>query len=658
MPYWWQRRKRWYAGRRRYTRNYRRKFKPRRSRKVLYRRRHRRPIKRRRRRRRTKVRRKLPFLRLLQWQPASIRKCKIKGFQTLVLGANGKQFRNSLTAEREWTPPKVPGGGGFAVSTYSLGFLYEQYKFRNNIWTASNQGKDLVRYTGGKITFYRHDYIDFIVYYSREYPMTINQFTYSQTHPHSLLLKKHKIIIPSKITNPNGKRKITKTFKPPRQMVNKWFFADTFESTPLLLLQACACDLTFVHLGRQGENQLMNLFYLNEKFYLDGSWGKNRQSDQPYTPVSTWKGTLTGTDYQNKAVNFVMPTKYTESINYTTGWFSTQILQLKTVSTPTTEVPVGIARYNPTIDDGKNNSIWLSSTLTYNHNKPQDRVLFFDNLPLWLLLFGWTDYVLKIKGDPAFLDSYILVIQSNYIRSAKTHGTSNIYIPLDESYIKGNAEYNTTPFPQQQEKWFPTLRHQLETINNIVKCGPNIARPEGKISNWELHCHYSFFFKWGGDDNLPTEVQDPGTLPTYPVPDKFSQTIQIYDPKTQTPQSIFHTWDYRRGQLTATAIKRMQENLPDESISSTDSDFHSPPKKIKLSRNDPPCEEKETEIQTCLQKLFEEPTCPEQATQENILQLIQQQQQQQHSIKQQFFKLLTHLKRTQRQMQLQAGILE
>lgn len=558
----------------------------------------------------------------------------------------------------DWTPPTVPGGGGFAVSTYSLGYLYEQYKYKNNIWTTSNEGLDLVRYTGGKITFYRHDYIDFIVYYTRSYPMKIGQFTYPQTHPHNLLLKKHKLIIPSKLTNPNGKRKYKLKFKPPRQMVNKWFFADTFEPTPLLMLQASATDLTFVSMGKQSENQLTNFFYINDKFYLDKSWGKHRETNNPYKPVSTWSGNLQGTDYQDKPYTFNMPTTASSSIDYTTGWFNSKLLKLKKVSAPTTATPIGIARYNPTLDTGEGNSVWLTSVIVPNYTKPADKTLYFDNLPLWMLLFGWTDYVLKLKGDPTFLDSYLLVIQSKWIRSAKEHSSSTIYAPIDESFINGNSQYNSTVVPQQKTKWFPTLKNQLESINNIVKCGPNIARPEGKLSNWELHTKYSFFFKWGGADNIPPAVTDPSTKPTYPVPDTINQNVQIKNPKTQIAASIFHTWDYRRGAITASALKRVQENLPDESISSTDSDFHSPPKRFKLNRNDPPCEEKETEIQECLQALFEKPTYQETQETTNPILLIQQQQQQQHQVKLQLLKLLTELKYKQRQMQLQAGIIE
>lgn len=560
---------------------------------------------------------------------------------------------------REWTPPTTPTGGGFSVSNFSLGYLYEQYKFGNNIWTSSNVPFDLCRYTGCKIEFYRHEFIDFVVYYNRNYPMTIDEWTYPRTHPHSILLRKHKIIIPSRYTKPRGKNTIKKFIKPPRQMTNKWFFMDTFESTPILMLQAAAADLTFVSLGKYSENQLMNFFYINDKFYLDKSWGKSISTG--YRPVGTWTTKVTGKYLQGgeQTLDIEIPVNtYSESVNIDKGWFQTRVLRLISITSPIAGVlPTGLARYNPTIDTGKGNSIWLVSTIVTNYNKPTDKILYKDNLPLWLALYGWTDYVLKLKKDPTFLESYCLVIQSPAIQSSKTQPHS-FYLPIDESFIQGKGPYDSPVYPQEKNKWYPTLKHQQKTINNIVKCGPFIPRPEGKASNWELHLKTTFYFKWGGADSPEAAVADPSTKPTYAVPDTIHQTVQIKDPRTQKPESLFHTWDYRRGSLTATAIKRMQQNLPDESISSTDSDYHSPLKRIKLSKRDPPGQEKETKVLKCLQTLFEENTFQETKETEDPLNLLQQQQQQQQSDKYQLLQLLTYLKKRQRQLQLQAGLID
>ncbi len=101
----------------------------------------------------------------------------------MVLGAEGTQM-DCFTQQRElYVPPKVPWGGGFGVENITLEYLYEENKFKNNIWTASNIAKDLVRYLGCAVEFFRHPDTDFVVSYNRQPPHKIDKFTYPQTHP-------------------------------------------------------------------------------------------------------------------------------------------------------------------------------------------------------------------------------------------------------------------------------------------------------------------------------------------------------------------------------------------------------------------------------------------------------------------------------------------
>lgn len=77
-------------------------------------------ISRRRFKRRHKVRRKLKKINIQQWQPDSIKKCKIKGYSVLVLGANGRQSFCTTNQIKEYPIPKAPAGGGFGSETISL----------------------------------------------------------------------------------------------------------------------------------------------------------------------------------------------------------------------------------------------------------------------------------------------------------------------------------------------------------------------------------------------------------------------------------------------------------------------------------------------------------------------------------------------------------
>ncbi len=79
------------------------------------------------------------------------------------MGANGTQFQCYTNQASEYVQPKAPSGGGFGCEVINLKWLYKQYLCHNNIWTATNEYKDLCRYTGCKITFYRHPYV--VLYY-------------------------------------------------------------------------------------------------------------------------------------------------------------------------------------------------------------------------------------------------------------------------------------------------------------------------------------------------------------------------------------------------------------------------------------------------------------------------------------------------------------
>ncbi len=187
MPFWWNRRRKPWYGRWRYRQRRYKKRKTFRRR----RRRPRRPLRRRRRRRRRyKVRKKKQTIKITQWQPDSIRKCKIKGLGFLVGGAQGAQFYCYTNQKADYTQPKAPGGGGFGCEVFSLEYLYKQWEAHKNIWTSSNDYKDLCRYSGCRFTFFRHRDIDFVINYERQPPFNLTKDTYANIHPQNLLTKK------------------------------------------------------------------------------------------------------------------------------------------------------------------------------------------------------------------------------------------------------------------------------------------------------------------------------------------------------------------------------------------------------------------------------------------------------------------------------------
>lgn len=652
MPFWWSRRNRWWRGKRR---AYYKRRKPtwRRRRKRFYTNKRRRAP-RRRRRRRKKVRRKLKKLPIKQWQPAYITKCKIRGLQLFLLGAQGKQWACYTDEKHSWTPPKAPGGGGFSYEQYTLQYLYTEFLDGNNYWTRSNSTKDLVRYTGGYFKLYRHQKTDFIIHYIRNPKKDIGKMSYSEIHPKELLLKKHSKILFSKLSKPGGKRYIKIKFKPPRNMQTNWYFMSEFAEKPLINLAITACDLNYSYISCCDTNQLLSMYTLNTDFFAHPNWGKaTTTSYEPYKAVVK-KFEVT---YENGSKKkFDMSTlDYKSSISYEKGWFQTGILKAFSIA-DMNNIPIGAARYNPTLDDGFSNAVYLTTILKDRWERPTtDKTIILEGKPLWQLLYGFINFVQKAKPHEEVLKNYLLIISSPAIYPFKS--TTQFHVPIDSTFINGKGPYEEYVDTKMKELWFPTLQHQQQTINNIVLCGPYIPKYQrDRESTWELHGDYCFFFKWGGDDIQNQEVYEPAKQGTFTMPGNITEAIQISDPSKQIPASLLHAWDIRRGLITPTALKRIQHNLPiDETLSTV---TEQPPRKKKKKNNNIPYQDQETqEIQTCLQELCEENTFQEPQTQEQLLKLIQEQQHQQQLIKFNLLHLISDLKNQQKKIQLHTGLL-
>lgn len=561
-----------------------------------------------------------------------------------------------------YTYPKTPGGGGFSTTIFSLNFLYEQYELRKNIWTSSNANFDLCRYTGCTFKFFRHPWADFVLSAQLMYPMSLTFSDYMETQPLRLLLQQKHFVIPSFKNKPGGRPYVKKRFKPPKQMTNKWFFQDSFSEKPLLLIRSAVCNLQQPFLGPQGENEGITLTCLNIQFlYISAAWGSATDT-APYNIVSTYTQNTATYKPKINAQDKTMTLQNTH-VKYKGGWFSTEILSAYTVKSNSTQQypPTYKVRYNPKIDTGKGNSVWLSSVSTDSYDKPHiDKLLLVREQPLWLLLFGFVDFITQYKKLQETEKVYYLMIETPYFkpyindsRYSKTH------LIIDNTFVSGVGPFNSTPTDYMLTHWYPNLEQQQQSITSIVLAGPFTYKPSNTENNWELHYKYSFYFKWGGAQDNNKQITDPSKKNEYPTPNPQQQGVQVTDPRQQIPQSLLHSWDFRRGYLTKTALKRMYEHLPTEQIISTDSELHSPHKKLKLSCQAAHLQEESTEETCCLQTLFEENTCQEIPQEEtSIKQLILQQQQQQQIIKHNLLLLLSQLKNKQLELQLHSGLLE
>nr|UHM27244.1 MAG: ORF1 [Torque teno midi virus] len=666
MPFWWKRRRRPWWGRW----GYKRRTTTRRKRRRIYRRRGaRKPYRRRRRRRRArrKVRKKRQTLPVRQWQPDCIRTCKIKGISVLVLGAEGKQIDCYSTEKNQYVPPKNPSGGGFGCETFSLEYLYEERVFHNNIWTKSNVGLDLCRYLRCKLTIFRHPHTDFIVQYSRQPPFDLTKETYPSCHPFQLLLQKNHKILLSRDSKPNGKYSKNIIIKPAKQMLTKWFFSHEFCKYDLFLIKAAAANMRFSFLSCCNQSRLVNIYSLNTFWYSDASWGQSRSEQTAYKPYSTIPNNLkyrvkTTAGEADVTMDQEAYNSYYGSINYKTGWFQKSLLQaigIYSGGTLTATTPVVGARYNPNIDNGKGNKIYLSSITTTHYDPPTiDKTILIENMPLWLGLYGFLSYVETIKTSPGFLDLHVVLIQSPAIHCSQTPESCKIFLPLDLSFIQGKNPWDQPVVTgYDQRNWYPTVKHQRKALNAIVESGPFIPKyPETKDSTWELKTKYCFYFKWGGPQQNDQDVKDPYTFITYDVPDKLSKTIQVQNPAKQKPETFLYPWDFRRGVVTNKALKRMQDNW------STDTEFEilteqmQPQKKKRKGNHLRNPQEETEEIQNCLQELYKENIWQE-PPQEDLHLLIQQQHQQQQEIKRDILKLIMNIKHKQNLLSLHTGMI-
>nr|UHM26081.1 MAG: ORF1 [Torque teno midi virus] len=670
MPFWWYRRRKPWFGRYKRKRFTYRKRKPRRR---LYRRRRTRRTRGRRRRRRYKVRRKQKKITIKQWQPESIRKCKIKGLGPLVIGAEGTQYRCFTVYKYEWTNPKTAGGGGFGCELFTLQYLYNEYKAKNNIWTASNLYKDFGRYTGCEFTFYRHEHTDFIITYDLNPPFTINKYTYMMLHPVNLLQSRHKKILLSKDTKPNGKLTKKLKIRPPKLMSTKWFFQEELAKYGLVTIAATACNFRFPWMACCNENLIITLDYLQPGFYKHSEWAQ--ASTAAYNPLGHSGGSQMSTSlyyyyYDDRGAEqnwqmqpFSTGNPYTASLNYDTGWFNTKVLRAFLVSKqsskrePMSITPCGTVRYNPILDTGEKNKIYVVSTLLYNWQVPKDEDLIIEGYPLWMAFHGFTSFLKQIKSKTTPFKGSMIVVQSPALYRVRGEDPTNFYPILDRSFIKGRGTNNTDPIKFPGSEWYPSIFSQRDSISQIVNCGPYIPKyNETKESTWQLNYFYKFYFKWGGSYPPDQPAENPQTKSTYDIPDKMQQAIEIADPINQQYHSVLKPWDFRRGEITKKAFKRMFEHLEvTDSVSTDSSDCSSPKKKRKAPLLQDPKEENK-KIQACLLSLCEEPTCPDQK-EENLHLLIQQQHQQQQQIKYNLLQLISDLKAKQRTLLHNTGLL-
>lgn len=603
---------------------------------------------------------KLKTIKVKQWQPKQIVKCKIKGTKCLFQGSPLRSNNNFIQTVYSYVPEYQPGGGGWTLIVQSLETLFEDYEHLQNIWTSSNAGFPLSRYLGCKMRFYQSPETDYVVTYDNCWPMVDTPLSHADAAPGFMLQKKHKIVIPS--INTRRKRKPYKQIwiKPPAQMYNHWYFTKDICKTPLVLLTATACNLQLPFAKPEAKSNNISLKCLNIRLFKNTNFQhppettyyspKTTDTSPPKNiylyashlrfeqakindlfPLGNTKQLQQGKTYQyitkeddiklenlgnpfeshffsedefflyHSTINFSQMITYKNSNEHKNATLN----KLQNIL-PVDSKTVITVRYNPDKDTGKDNKIYLVKN--YEDSKwqePTDENLIIEGLPLYYALWGWLDWQKKLKKAVRIFNDYTLVIQT------KTFDVDlPYYVLLDQDFIDGFNPYgditdkHIAPSYYNSQNWFPKTTYQEQSIQQICDTGP--FTPKTPWNHYlQARYQYTFYFKWGGCPKDLKKAYDPCLQPKWPTPDNITPATQISNPAT-SPSTMLYSWDWKEDYIKKKAIKRIADHteINENVLSVTDSKYNPRPlqKKRKTQTSDSEEEKEENEL---LQQLLQ-----------------------------------------------------
>lgn len=547
---------------------------------------------------------------MTEWQPKCIRKCKIVGYTCLFQTTSERISHNFDMYELSNVPEFLPGGGGFGIKAFTLEALYSDHIYARNYWTQTNEDLPLVRYLGVQITLYQSALGDYVFSYSNSLPMVSSLGMYNAMQPSIHQYTKHSITIPSKKTH-YRKKPYTKIFvTPPTQLTNKWYFQSDLAKTPLILTRASAIDLDNYYLDPHGKSSNINIPHLNagliknrqfKRVPTSGYYANTHQTLGKIYLYSTTQDFNNTNQIKIKNLIFLgdtnsnLPGKSIVDAGITTkdkveeyktkmqrqNWgnpfhanylkeddpvlqsptqYNVYLGQLQTdfekTATDLTIVHLtDTLRYNPYRDQGTHNNCYFKSCTKDEEGwePPENPELINQHLPLWLLLWGFTDYHRKIKKHTHLDNEWLLVINTD-----ATFPPRNPLVVINQSWIEGNSPYEEGPNKVDNNQWYPCLQFQEITINNICLTGPGTPKIP-KDTDIEGKIKYKFYFKFGGQPPPMSQVEDPSEQPSYPIPNNQLQTTSLQNPGSY-PEHLLWSFDQRRGFITKKAMQRIQKD--------------------------------------------------------------------------------------------------
>lgn len=628
---------------------------------------------------------KLKKITLKEWQPPSIRKCKIKGLCCIIYANESRLGWNSTMYENSIVPKKVPGGGGFAVMQFTLENLYDMHQKCTNWWTQSNEDMPLTRYLGCTIKCYQSETVDYILAYQTSYPTNSNKLTYPSCQPSMLMMTKNKLLIPSRNTHKWRKPYKKIRIQPPPQFQTKWYFTRDISNKPLLKIQSSVASFQHYYTATNWENNNISIKFLNTKLINNTNF-QNTSHSWHYKEAGTIKQYMyyyRGTENPNKPGSFkiklLIPLTQTKSYSvgadleeskesfdnykrhYSRWWgnpfmkeyideydniflsttspeslvnsWTSQDMTISQLTEGTAAFKMNLTqnhekliletRYNPNTDNGKTTQMWLHSNnkAQFHWDPPTDPTMILEGFPLWLNIFGFVDFQYKTEKYQSITQNYMLAFKTQQTNPQWDH----TFILIDEDYIQGKSPYQSEIEHTDFNKWYPQVEYQLQSINDIIKCGPGTAKLQPRTSE-EVKIEYSFYFKWGGSPARMVTVNNPITQAVYPIPNNEHETTSLQSP-TQAFESMLYSFDERYNQPTKTALTRIQQ----------DWDL----KNLLLSITEPT---KDVPVQQTLETLINK-TQTEEKEEATLFNQLLQQRQEQRSIKLRILQLMNNLQK-------------
>ncbi len=623
-----------------YWRRYQRRQRPWRRRRYSQYWRIRRAIQRRLRRRRYWVRRKRLFFtkykrkrklskkRLIQWQPETINKCIIKGQKCIFEGGTQRLSNNFYEYFGSYVPVGQYGGGGWSLMVFSLDSLWEDFELLQNVWSKSNAGLPLVTYQGASLKFYQSSTTDYVVKIERCWPMVDTPLTHANTHPQRLLLDRKSIKIPSLQTKRRKKPYKRVWVKPPSQLQNQWYFQKDIAATKLLMIASSACSLTDTYISPSAKSNNITLYCLNVNFFQNRRF-QNPSTTTGYFPkANTYMyanigGTTTPTSinhiiYLGNTKDYQEGKPYTQDskpgdlkdwgnpfwhryihneyqlYTSTTAPHSLTTSNLNTLSKMTEPYFIEV-RYNPDKDKGYGNEAYFldnSSGEFWNPPTQPDRKI--DGFPLWIMLWGWPDWIKKLAAIPHIDDNWLLTIKTDYF-SQKLPA----YVVIDWAFWNNKGPYDTDPTYTDLIHWHPKFKFQQQSVEQICETGPSVTRTTEAV---QAKMTYKFHFKWGGCPRQLEKVYDPSQQQTWPTPHMQLPGFQIQNPAA-SPETYFYPWDVRKDFITKKAIQRVTDfKETDESLLSLTTGCKTNPRPYKTHQEEDQTSSDEEKEKTSLQQ--------------------------------------------------------